>query len=126
MKNKKRVGTGTGEQYSNDRYADRGSQDHTDSIESRIQRRRQVQLAYYYRNRKLTPKYEERQATYELFSLTGKKKCKICEEFKTPEEFYPSKTGAYRLTDDCKECRTSISLENYYFRKARKKEKIGN
>lgn len=85
--------------------------------DAKILRRREVQLAYYYRNRKLSPKYQERQAEQELFNLTGKRRCKICGEKKSPEDFYPSKTGAYRLTNDCKECRSIISLENYYRRK---------
>lgn len=100
-----------------------GAVDPARSLTARIKRRREVQLAYYYRNRKLTPRYEERMAQAELFNLTGKKKCKICGEPKELDEFYPSKIGAYRCTDDCKECRKSISLENYYFRKERSLEK---
>lgn len=90
------------------------------SPEQKTVRRREVNLAYYYRNRTLSPSYTERQAEYELFQLTGTKRCKICEERKTPDEFYPVKAGAFRLTADCKDCRTSISLENYYRRKSQR------
>lgn len=90
------------------------------SEEQRINRRREVQADYYYRHRKLSPEFVQRQAGYEVFNDTGLKQCNICGEYKPPEGFYPAKTGAYRLTQDCKDCRRSISLENYYRRKERK------
>lgn len=85
----------------------------------RVERRKEVQRNYYYNHRTLSPAYTQRQAEIELFNLTGLKRCKICGEQKTPEEFYSTKAGAFRLTGDCRDCRTAISLENYYRRKQR-------
>ncbi len=85
--------------------------------EAKIQRRREVQSAYYYRNRQLTSSFLNRQAEYEYFANTGKKICKACGEAKEPAEFYTDNKAADKLTRDCKECRLDISLSNYYKRK---------
>jgi hypothetical protein len=114
--NRKKAGIHTGEKPRTKRARVRGSM----SQAQKVERRKEVQRNYYYNHRTLSPSYEQRQLELELFNLTGLKRCKICGEQKTPDEFYSTKAGAYRLTADCKECRTSISLENYYRRKQRK------
>lgn len=85
-----------------------------------IERRKEVQKNYYYRTRKLSPVFLARQEQYKEFAETLLKLCIDCGERKSPDEFYSVKTGAYRLTDDCKECRSARALANYYRRKGQR------